>query len=240
METDSTGQQPPALNGDPTSRQTPFPVDWPLWGKWLLANLGGWLAGWLATWPLNLFLAIGTGLAYGQGWNMAIVTRVEFILSLAVVGAVVGLLQWLVLRERVAIPRGRWVLVTAGGWVIPLLPGFLSGGEAGLGLGFAISAVVGLSTGAIVGLLQWLVLRRHLPQAGWWIGANAIGWLACGAFAPASVTVTAALTGFTLLWLLQQPRPEKVTAARVSSMTSADRHLPAWVEQVRQGQPLPP
>lgn len=32
--------------------------------------------------------------------------------------------------------------------------------------------VLGLS----VGVGQWLLLRRRLPQAGWWIGANVVGW----------------------------------------------------------------
>ena len=25
-------------------------------------------------------------------------------------------------------------------------------------------------------MAQWLVLRRHIPEASWWILANAIGW----------------------------------------------------------------
>jgi hypothetical protein len=29
--------------------------------------------------------------------------------------------------------------------------------------------------GAAMGTLQWLVLRRHLSQAGWWVGASAVG-----------------------------------------------------------------
>jgi hypothetical protein len=23
---------------------------------------------------------------------------------------------------------------------------------------------------------QWLLLRRRLPRAGWWVGANVLGW----------------------------------------------------------------
>jgi hypothetical protein len=30
---------------------------------------------------------------------------------------------------------------------------------------------------ASIGVPQWLVLRRHLPNAVWWIPANAIAWL---------------------------------------------------------------
>ena len=31
--------------------------------------------------------------------------------------------------------------------------------------------------GLIVGVAQWLVLRRYLPYAGWWILASALGWI---------------------------------------------------------------
>jgi len=29
--------------------------------------------------------------------------------------------------------------------------------------------------GASMGTLQWLVLRRHFSQAGWWVAASAVG-----------------------------------------------------------------
>lgn len=32
-------------------------------------------------------------------------------------------------------------------------------------------------TGFVVGVAQWLVLRRYLPYAGWWILASGFGWL---------------------------------------------------------------
>jgi hypothetical protein len=30
--------------------------------------------------------------------------------------------------------------------------------------------------GALIGLLQWFLLRRSLPRAGWWVLASALGW----------------------------------------------------------------
>ena len=38
------------------------------------------------------------------------------------------------------------------------------------------AAVLGLGLGALLGLAQWFVLRRHLRQAGWWVPANATAW----------------------------------------------------------------
>jgi len=40
-------------------------------------------------------------------------------------------------------------------------------------LGYILYPLFGLLTG----LLQYLVLRRHLPQMGWWIAATVLGWL---------------------------------------------------------------
>ena len=34
--------------------------------------------------------------------------------------------------------------------------------------------------GVVLGLMQWLVLRRQLISAGWWIAASTIGWLVGG------------------------------------------------------------
>ena len=33
-----------------------------------------------------------------------------------------------------------------------------------------------IMTGFVVGVAQWLVLRRYLPYAGWWILASGLGW----------------------------------------------------------------
>jgi len=55
----------------------------------------------------------------------------------------------------------QWLAVTAMGWILGgvLLPEL---------------ALVG--TGLVIGLLQWVVLRQYLRQAGWWILASAVGW----------------------------------------------------------------
>lgn len=127
-----------------------------------------------------------------------------------IVGFVTGLLQYGLLRRYLP-HMGWWVLATTGGW---LLGGFLiliSGWlniwpyeSFDLDLAFI---VMGLS----IGVGQWLLLRRHLPRAGWWVGANVVGWgllglitdgsmgqfglLALG-FLPACVTALV----FALLW----------------------------------------
>ena len=79
---------------------------------------------------------------------------------------------------------GWWIAVTAGVW--PLILTFFQLGyafgpasltnsiwptaeDALRGIGFG-------SVGVVTGLVQWLVLRRRVPRAEWWILANALGW----------------------------------------------------------------
>jgi hypothetical protein len=42
------------------------------------------------------------------------------------------------------------------------------------GLGFLLALAVTLA------IFQWLLLRRHLPHAGWWMPVTVLGWLAAG------------------------------------------------------------
>lgn len=65
------------------------------------------------------------------------------------------------------------------GWGLAFL-GFPLGGLAGLGLagpiiGIPQAAIGGAATGAVIGLAQWLVLRRRLPLTPWWVAATAAG-----------------------------------------------------------------
>jgi len=62
-----------------------------------------------------------------------------------------------------------WVLLTFLGLGFGFLVGFVLG-HVVLG-----NVSVGIGIGAVVGLLQWLLLRRHIPHSAWWIPATAIG-----------------------------------------------------------------
>lgn len=93
-----------------------------------------------------------------------------------VVGLLTGVLQYGLLHRY--LPRmGWWVLATTGGWLLGALLllisrwlDFWTSESFDVGLAFV---VMGLS----IGVGQWLLLRRRLPRAGWWIGANVVGWV---------------------------------------------------------------
>ena len=92
-----------------------------------------------------------------------------------------GLLQYVLLRRY--LPRmGAWILVTVAGGLVGTI--FLFGwfsvapyfGEVGVTVeSWAIDSVF-IFLGFSVGVGQWLLLRRRLPKAGWWIVANIVGW----------------------------------------------------------------
>ena len=91
-----------------------------------------------------------------------------------------GVLQYVLLRRY--LPRmGWWVLVTVAGWFLGVLlialPGWLDTPLNNLDL---IFLVMGLA----IGITQWLLLRRRLPLAGWWIAASALGWGLLGLITP--------------------------------------------------------
>ena len=54
-----------------------------------------------------------------------------------------------------------WVVASSVGWALGRV---VVGGVLGVG------DVLG------VGVLQWLVLRRHVARAGWWVVASTVGW----------------------------------------------------------------
>ena len=97
-------------------------------------------------------------------------------------GALLGVLQWLVLR-RIIVQPWWWVLATALAMPVASAASMIFGMAATpiySGQGNIIMSVLGVpgmgaAFGAILGTAQWLVLQKNVPNAGWWILANAGG-----------------------------------------------------------------
>jgi serine/threonine-protein kinase len=104
-----------------------------------------------------------------------------------VVGLIIGLAQWLVLWNRFPKP-GWWILATtmafglAGSPAWNLAIAILRSGWGNWRYSIDKPIVLGV-TGAIVGLFQFLVLRRWVYQAGWWIVASPLAGIAAGVLA---------------------------------------------------------
>lgn len=145
-----------------------------LWFSWTLATTVGELIG----------FAIPTIVALTA---VALKINDIVILPLMVVagmgeGACFSFAQWLVLKRYIKNIEKQWILYTAIAagiaWAIGMLPSTI--GERSLYLPKPLLAVIGLAIAAVfllsIGYAQWLVLRKHVHKAGWWITANAIAW----------------------------------------------------------------
>jgi hypothetical protein len=164
----------------------PFGSHWEhrLWSHWVFANLIGEFVG------LGVAGALGAAvtLAFGNvtGISTLIMMALALIVAATVEGAAVGLAQWWVLRHYLpALTWRAWVLATTLGaiaaWVIGMLLGaaggdFFGSGESAAAL--VVGAALGPVVGALLGLFQWLALRRYVQNAVWWVLANAAAWTA--------------------------------------------------------------
>jgi hypothetical protein len=149
-------------------------------------------------------------MATTTGWLLGWVLFPAIALVTAGVGA--GVMQWPVLYQRIP-GAWRWILVTAAGWL------------AGVGIMLAavppgFGVVSGAVLGAATGTAQWLLLRRQVYWAGWWIPVSALAWGTGLSLAPPSEAIVlprivlsgvmpAFMTGIILALLIQYPKPSE-------------------------------
>jgi membrane associated rhomboid family serine protease len=128
-------------------------------------------------------------------------------------GIGVGVLQWLVLRQQVT--RAGWWVPASIVAVAALGVMVFAVGVIDADVGWVVGTVL---FGTVLGVLQWLLLRRQLARAGWWVLASGVGWVV-GGFLSGAVPVGAAggfpgwaavgavygaMSGAVLVWLLRQ------------------------------------
>jgi hypothetical protein len=143
------------------------PVGWGFWLQWLLLMM--------------VFISLAyTGIDMverpiltkfvSDHW----VREAFMVLGLALLGAVAGTGQWLLLRRHLR-RASQW------GWAMALT--FVVGASlaelasfSGVALipSFALSFLL---LGPVCGIFQWLTLRSQVPRAGWWVLAQAASWL---------------------------------------------------------------
>jgi hypothetical protein len=140
-------------------------IGWRFGLRWVLLTIAGLIIGFVVGF---VFGEIGLG----------------YIGTETIMAAIVGLMQWLVLRRFVKI-GGFWILANIIGFAISSsihsvaiyiwkLPEDL--GIPLAALGWTIAFVLGA---AISGILQYRLLRQHFQKSFWWVPANAAGWGLC-------------------------------------------------------------
>lgn len=102
-------------------------------------------------------------------------------------GGVLGALQWLVVRERVPVPRRRWIVANIGpallAWLLVIMPAVINAqnSQEEASTAYLLAASQALALGPLLGLSQSLVLREFTSRWAWWIGANLLSWLVVNA-----------------------------------------------------------
>jgi hypothetical protein len=127
-----------------------------------------------------------------------------------------GALQYGLLSHYLA-RMGWWVFATVAGWflgvfliALPVWLGWTDGPLNNLDLIFFVM-------GSAIGIIQWLLLRRRLALAGWWIAASALGWGLLGLITPGNSlnqyglfalgVLPACSTAAMLAWLMSRVQP---------------------------------
>jgi hypothetical protein len=129
---------------------------WRFWALWAVAFLGFPLGGSLAA------LLIGS-----------ITTTVQAGLAGAITGAILGGVQWLVLRTAMPLPLW-WVVATSAGMSLGLALSTAFFGSETSGNDLLWRAGI---TGLSIGIAQWLVLQQVFPQSAIWIAVVGFGWV---------------------------------------------------------------
>jgi hypothetical protein len=127
------------------------------------------------------------------------------------IGVIKGLLEWLILHRYEMKWKG-WFPTSVFAWAVGITVAVgLSETRPDLG----INELLG---GITIGLSQWIILRKYLPKAYWWVIATTIGSFAVFSYVPLGYTFLMMLesfiafivtglfmglmTGTTLSWLL--------------------------------------
>jgi len=186
-----------------------------LWLRWVIASTLGLAVGQVLFAMLDATIGdmgeLGDGIAHYVGLPLA--------------GAAFGFAQWRVLRRFVE--RSAWGIVAGAiGLLVGYVLGFLLAGPP---IDFVLGYVF---MGTAAAIAQWLALRRRVARSGWWVpvsaGAFVVGGIAAVGAAVAGLgdalgsgevsfvilvlvlglivgSISSALTGAVLLWLLSPP-----------------------------------
>jgi hypothetical protein len=121
---------------------------------------GNWGIGWMIA-----FLSFPVGGALATVIIGRLDNPLEGIIGGVAAGLVIGAAQTLALRRR--LPTGpQWIAATAVGLAAGLgLSVTLFGADTSLNATLLRAPLTGL----MIGIAQWLVLRKHVRQAFWWI-----------------------------------------------------------------------
>lgn len=164
-----------------TAAVTSEPLGWHarLFRQWVLYNALAFTIV-LAT----VYILAGTSLdLVEQASGRAAATLVLSLGGALFYAVALGSLQWRVLRQRVRIPRRRWVSACIGpgllAWLLVVLPPVVdtvtSKGDVQAAYLLAVSQA--LAFGPLLGVAQAFAFRPFTRRWAWWMAANLVSWL---------------------------------------------------------------
>lgn len=173
---------------------------WTLWLRWLTANAFGELLGLGMTFAV--IALVFSRLGNQQRVGIVLVSFLLSVASGAIEASLVGLAQWWAMHPWFPmITRRAWWLATLVGALVGYVLGYLPSTLMSQGeqapqtpvveppqwVVLLLAAGLGAVAGAVLSFAQWLVLRKKVKQAGWWIPANMLAcWSACRSFSGGS------------------------------------------------------
>jgi hypothetical protein len=161
-----------------------------LWtGASTLSIFGGILLGAFLNdtlWNSNLPLCVGDCISIDSIITNPIQRAFIFGLS---IGGIKGLLEELILRKW-KIRWNGWIPVSMLGWAFGVT---IAVGLAAVHSNLGINQLLG---GMVIGFSQWVLLRRYLPKAYWWIIVSVVGSFAILSYIPLGYTFLMMLESF--------------------------------------------
>jgi hypothetical protein len=193
-----------------------YKTDLKFWLIWVIASVAAFLLSFVILYALTTIAQV-----ISPGINE---DRLFGVLMFPVIAAVLGVLQWLVLRKR--IPKSGW-------WILATILGLVAGVALAVVAVQAFTQVTGLEEywnnppailmlflliGFFLGLAQLPILWRHFRGSLLWLLASMMGWLVLGIIMGGTIdipsdvfsvgAIPAMFTGLCLIWLMRKPRTE--------------------------------
>ncbi len=160
-------------------------LGWGFWSLWVILIAVFFAIGWILGFASSYFTGdiIESCAILNNYVNEALTDAIEYCIMGAIIGASVGLIQWIILKRKVSLSAS-WILASIAGLAASeLVAGLVFwafGSSRNIGVGslgpVLIWILIYTVGGALIGLLQWPVLRRKVKRAGWWVLASALGW----------------------------------------------------------------
>jgi hypothetical protein len=125
-------------------------------------------------------------------------------IPIVISGVAIAGFQWTVLYKRIP-GSWRWAVYSAIAWIVGYILFVILFPEE---MGFLFGSIMG----AILGVVQWFILKEEFDFAGWWIVISMMAWTTGMTIMPGPLTsgsLPGALTGLTLVVFFRFARKEK-------------------------------